>query len=254
MANTLGKLATVGLAGFGLYKKFMNRYVPGQIKDTRITFNGEDTTDMRVKLIVPDIYLVGQTVSGLIVNRGIVFPYTPQISYENTADYAPQNLTHSNYTIYSYKSSKVGAINLQAKFTVQSDTDADYYLMVQHLLRALIKMRTGNAQNAGAPPPVCRLKAYGANMLDEVPVVVSSFRIELSADVDYYTSNQSTGLQRGTGDLDTGFKRFQSANMVPTVSTIQMSLLPMYSRNEMLQYDVDRWLVDDQTFKGKGYL
>ena len=90
MANTLGKLATVGLAGFGLYKKFMNQYRPGQIKDTRITFNGEDTTDMRVRLIVPDIYLAGKTV-GLIGNRGIIFPYTPQISYENTAEYALQN-------------------------------------------------------------------------------------------------------------------------------------------------------------------
>lgn len=254
MANTLGKLATVGLAGFGLYKKFMNQYRPGQIKDTRITFNGEDTTDMRVRLIVPDIYLVGKTV-GLMVRRGIIFPYTPQISYENTAEYASQNLTHSNYTTYSYKSSRISGINLQAKFTVQSDADADYYLMVQHLLRALIKMRTGQSLFAGSPPPVCRLKAYGANMLDEVPVVVSSFRIELPAEVDYYTSNQSTGLSRGEAATDSaGFKRFESANMIPTVSTIQMTLLPMYSRNEMLQYDVDKWLNDEQTFKGKGYL
>lgn len=253
MANTSGKLATIGLAGFGLYKKFMNQYRPGQIKDTRITFNGEDTTDMRVRLIVPDIYLVGKT-AGLLLKRGIIFPYTPQISYENTAEYSPQNLTHSNYTTYSYKSSRISSINIQAKFTVQTDDDADYYLMVQHLLRALIKMRTGDVLFAGAPPPVCRLKAYGSNMLDEVPVVVGSFRIELPAEVDYYTSNQSTGLQRGSGEFDGGFKRFESANMVPTVSTIQMTLLPMYSRNEMLLYNVDKWLNDDQTLKGRGYL
>lgn len=252
MANTLGKLATVGLAGFGLYKKFMNQYRPGQIKDTRITFNGEDTTDMRVRLIVPDIYLAGKTLR-LTVSRGIIFPYTPQISYENTAEYAPQNLTHSNYTTYSYKSSRISAINLQAKFTVQNDDDADYYLMVQHLLRALIKMRTGDVLHSGSPPPVCRLKAYGANMLDEVPVVVSSFRIDLPSEVDYYTSNQSPGLQRGIGEYVPP-KVFEGANMVPTVSTIQMSLLPMYSRNEMLLYNVDKWLNDDQMFKGKGYL
>lgn len=248
MANTLGKALTVGLGAYGLFKAIANRYVPGQIRDTRITFDGEDTTDLRVKLIVPPAYLIGKT-SGLASKQGIIFPYTPQISFDNVADYTPQNLTHSNYTIYSYKATRVGAIGLQAKFTVQNNSDADYYLTVITLLRALIKMRTGSDPLAGSPPPVCRLKAYGANMLDEVPVVITSFRIDLPTEVDYYTSNQDLGATD-----ENALPRFQASNMIPTVSTIQLSLLPMYSRNEMLQYNVDKWLNDDQSFKGKGYL
>lgn len=256
MANSLGKLVTVGAAVYGAFKLF-NRFTPGQIADTRVTFNGQDTTDHRVKLIVPGIYLQGNYTK-LSRSKGIIFPYTPQITIDSSADYAQQNLMHSNYTIYSYKNSKVGAIQMSAKFTVQNDEDADYYITVLNLLRALTKMRTrsptGPDPFAGAPPPVCRLQAYGQNMLYNVPVVISSFRTELPAEVDYYSSVQSLDAVGEAEDSGiTSLPVFRESNLVPTVSSITMTLLPMYSRNEMLDYNVDSWL-KGRTNKERGYL
>ena len=123
-------------------------------------------------------------------------------------------------------------------------------------MRSLIKMRTGTPTNedqfAGAPPPVCRLNAYGANMLNNVPVAVASFRVDLPAEVDYYSSNQSNNLNNDLGQ--SGYIPFPQTNLIPTVSTIVMSLIPMYSRNEMLGYNIQKWIDGDSTMQNRGYL
>jgi hypothetical protein len=113
-------------------------------------------------------------------------------------------------------------------------------------------MRTGSPifkdNFAGAPPPVCRLNAYGANMLNNVPVAIASFRVDLPADVDYYSSNQSIDLPGTNPPL------FSQTNLIPTVSTIVMSLIPMYSRNEMLGYNVQKWIDGNTDMQKRGYL
>ena len=47
-----------------------------------------------------------------------------------------------------------------------------------HLGRVLTKMPFGDDPNAGSPPPVCRLFAYGDYQLDATPVVVKQFKID----------------------------------------------------------------------------
>jgi hypothetical protein len=159
---------------------------------------------------------------------GIIFPYTPQISFEHKADYAAQNPLHSNYSINFYKNSAVSDISIQGLFTVQTDSDAITYLSTVHLLRALTKGRfaAGIDPLAGSPPPVCRLRAYGTFMLDNVPVAITSFKNELPSDVDYYPISSST---------------FGQAS-VPTRSTITINCKPMFSRAEMLGATVPGWL------------
>jgi hypothetical protein len=254
MANTVGKLVAVGGVAAGAYKLWQ-KFNSKSPKDTRIKFKG-DTSEYRVRLTIPSEYISGLQTSILKSKNGIIFPYTPQISFDNVADYATQNLTHSNYTIYSYKSSRVSAINLTAKFTVQNDVDAENYLAMLTVMRSLIKMRTGTPTNkdplAGAPPPVCRLNAYGANMLNNVPVAVASFRVDLPAEVDYYSSNQSNDLNNDLGQ--SGYIPFPQTNLIPTVSTIVMSLIPMYSRNEMLGYNIQKWIDGDSAMQNRGYL
>jgi hypothetical protein len=247
MANTVGKLVAVGGAAAGAYKLWQKFNQP---KETRVNFVGT-APEYRARLKIPTEYISETLTSPLYFKSGIIFPYTPQISFDNVADYATQNLTHSNYTIYSYKSSRVGAISLTAKFTVQNDVDADNYLAMLTVMRSLVKMRTGNDPLAGAPPPVCRLDAYGANMLNNVPVAIASFRVDLSADVDYYSSNQSLDLYP---NIDENPNVFRETNLIPTVSTIVMSLIPMYSRNEMLDYNVKKWISGDSNTQNRGYL
>lgn len=84
-------------------------------------------------------------------------------------------------------------------------------------------MRFGPDPDAGAPPPVCRLYANGESMLHNVPVAITNYRIELPDGVDYFTLYQHPTF--GT-------------TSVPTVSTIAITCVPMYSRNEMQKFSV----------------
>jgi hypothetical protein len=225
--------------------------------DTNITTLQDKNTgsnpDLRVKIRVPADYLTRLT-SGTTNFKelkelgGIIFPYTPQITIEHKADYTSQNLTHSNYAINFYKHSSVSDISITGKFTVQNPKDAIIYLSTLQLLRSLTKMRfgspTGNNypdQDSGAPPPVCRLDAYGDFMLKNIPVVITSVRTDLPDSVDFYTLNGSI------------LANWFGMTSVPTVSTIQINCKPMYSRAEMQNISVSRY-INDPSYKKQGYL
>jgi hypothetical protein len=194
-----------------------------------INFNGKKT-DLRVKIEVPSDYLKQYTTGyGGNLNdlHGIIFPFTPQINIEHKAEYSSQNPIHSNHAINFYKNSMVGDISIQGIFTVQNKKDAITYLATVHLLRALTKGRFGGSDPLrGNPPPVCRLHAYGTFMLDNVPVAVTSFKNDLPGDVDYFYLNDPLFGQ----------------SYVPTKSTINVNLKPMFSRQEMLDATVPDWL------------
>lgn len=199
-------------------------------------------TDHRVRIKVPDSYLRittrGGTAGALYNINGIIFPYTPAISLEHKADYSSVNAIHTNYAQHFYQRSSVGAITVTGKFTVQNDSDAIVYLSTIHLLRALTKMLVNGEENAGSPPPVCRLFAYGPYMLENVPVAINSFKNDLPDNVDYYALPSDS----------TPFK----SSMVPVVSTIAVTLLPMYSRNEQQKFTVNGWL--SSNLNSQGYL
>jgi hypothetical protein len=105
-------------------------------------------------------------------------------------------------------------------------------------------MRSGGANNgdkdSGSPPPVCRLDGYGAMMLENVPVAITSYRAEFTDSVDYFTISTPWV---GSDEVKTS---------VPTVSTIAITCLPMYSREEMQKFSVTGYL--NGSFKGKGFI
>lgn len=215
-----------------------------QVNLTTLTGKNEGE-DLRVRLKVPPKYISELTSGGkneLYNLQGIIFPYTPSISVEFKADYSMSNPIHSNFAIYFYQKSSIGAINVQGKFTVEHQADADVYMSTVHLLRALTKMRSGGRSSgdadSGAPPPVCRFFAYGDMMFEDIPVVVSMFRQELPEGVDYLTFPS----------LISG-----SNVSVPAVSTIAITLLPVYSRDEMQRFNVTDYL-SASGFKQGGYI
>jgi hypothetical protein len=211
---------------------------------TPLIQNENTSQDNRVKIRVPSDYLT-QLTAGSWRNElrefgGIIFPYTPQITLEHKAEYTSQNPTHSNYTLQFYKTSSVGEITITGKFTVQNDKDALVYLATTHLLSALTKMRWGGIggdADSGAPPPVCRLDAYGTFMLKNVPVVISSFKHDLPDDVDFYTITSGP---------------FGVAS-VPTKATFTVNCKPAYSRQEILSTSVTKYLNNPST-RLKGFL
>ncbi len=206
--------------------------------------DGVDRTvlnSLRVMIRVPSKYLTqltsGSRYKELSVANfgGIIFPYTPTISYEVKAEYAEQKPLHSNFSVNFYQRSTIGSISIGGKFSVENGDDADVYLSTLHLLKALTRMRSGGAgtgdMDSGAPPPVCRLDAYGSLMLKNVPVVITSFRVELPDSVDYYTFNNQS---------------------VPTLSNLQVTCLPMYSRQEMQNFSVTKYL--NGSLLSEGYI
>jgi hypothetical protein len=200
--------------------------------------NGEGMDDSRVKIRVPPKYLVDLTSGSPGRNElkklgGIIFPYTPSISYEHKADYSNVPVMHSNFALNFYQRSYVTNISISGKFTVQNDYDASVYLSTVHLLRSLTKMLSGGEDNSGSPPPVCRLDAYGDFMLKNVPVAISNFKFELPDGVDYFTINEGPFKQTS----------------VPTISTISLTLIPMYSRAEMQKFTVSDWLSNENIRK-----
>ena len=228
--------------------------IPAAPKPASVNFKSltGDTVnrDMRVKIRVPDSYLTVLTEGPQKIlknHKGIIFPYTPSISIEHKADYATQTPMHSNYAIYFYQRSSVSPINISGKFTVANEAEAAVYLSVLHLLRALTKMRSGGATedaDSGAPPPVCRLDAYGTFMLQNVPVAITSFKIDLPDNVDYYTlGKQSSSSLASTYEM----------TAVPVVSTISVTCIPMYSRDEMQKFNVTQWL-NEKYVRKAGYL
>lgn len=197
--------------------------------------------DIRVRIRVPSDYLVGNTAPNTEFG-GILFPYTPQITLEHKADYVSQSPMHSNYALNFYKSSSIPDISITGKFTVQNDNDAIIYVSTMQLLAALTKMRWGGTRggdsDSGAPPPICRLDGYGAFMLQNVPVVITSFKHDLPDTVDFYTLRNSPLY--GTVSL-------------PTLSTFTITCKPTYSRAEILKFSVGKFLESD-TFRKQGYL
>lgn len=221
-------------------------------------FKGDDT--QRVRLKVPEEYVNNNSpATNLSDLGGILFPFTPQISVDHSANYSPINAMHSNYTQYFYKNSSVGEISISGKFVVQNDLDALYVISTIHLGRSLVKMKFGDDALAGAPPPVCRLFAHGDYMFNNTPVVVKSFSVECPDNVDYYTLSPSSPLFGGsTGATDSNtVKGIPSVGItsVPVVNTIKLILLPIYSRQMQLASSVNGWL--NETSGGKrseGYL
>lgn len=215
---------------------------------TKIAFRDatgrERNADTRVKIRVPLEYLSSSLTQGpggeLLNVGGIVFPYTPTINFEQKAEYQTVTPTHSNFPLNFYQRSSLGNISITGKFSVQNEKDAAIYLSVLHLLRALTKMRFGDDMGAGSPPPVCRLDAYGYSILNSIPIAISSFRIDLPENVDYYTYGKGVILDNLTS--------------VPTISTISITCVPMYSRREMLDFSVSNFLNENADLARKGFV
>jgi hypothetical protein len=90
-------------------------------------------------------------------------------------------------------------------------------------------------------------------MLKDVPIVITSFRIELPNDVDYYgygKQTASTPTSASAADADglefvtvTAKKtNTMGENFVPVSSTFNITCVPVYSRREMLKFSLKEFI------------
>lgn len=145
----------------------------------------------------------------------IIFPVLPNMTLSHKAEYNTTSLVHSNYAFMSYKNSSVEDISITCDWPVETEADAEDWLKMIRLGRALTKMFYGEGSNLGNPPVICTLKGYSggypATLLPDTPVVVKSFSVDLKDDVNY--------IARG------------GIEYVPRLSTISIVVGVVYNRN-----------------------
>ena len=253
-----------------------SRGLGGATNETRSTATAQDTAnfetkqDWRVRLsLAPSAtYLYKAENPGILKplkdTDGVIFPYLPTVNVSYIANYDPQELTHSNYKAYQYRSSSVEQVQISGDFTAQDTNEANYMLAVIHFFRSVTKMFYGQDQNPkpGTPPPLVFLFGLGDFQFNAHPLVVTNFNYSLPNDVDYirasaptlgagvstagYTtasnSTSPTNSRLNSSGLNTGATsappQFQTDSnsqptYVPTKMQIQITALPMVTRNDI---------------------
>lgn len=189
--------------------------------------------------------------------RGVLFPYTPQITTGSVTEYDPTSFIHSNYGYNAYVRSFPKPISINAEFTAQTNDEALYLLAVIHFFRSVTKSYFGITpyNKAGTPPPTLLFNYLGEYQFNNVPVVVKNFDYTYEANIDYVpVSTRSIGTSTSSGhnvDLPRGSSN--GYTYVPTHMTVTLELdtqyIPIKLRNE---FNLD----DFRSGKllGKGYI
>ena len=192
--------------------------VSRQTRDTTVNRFPSSGRDLRVKISDPSrrISQLGGALAPLRqTDYKVVFPFTPEITINHSANYTESRPTHSNYEYLFYQNSTVSEININGVFVARTPSDADYVLAVQHFFRSVTKMFYGQDDIAGLPPIVCRLEGHGDLQFSYIPIVVTNFSVTMPGDVDYISSTNP------------------NAGRVPTSQTFVIQAKPIYSRSSI---------------------
>lgn len=185
----------------------------------------ESSGDWRVKLSIPqnDNFRSSPVLRPLINAGGLIFPYTPTITIQGSAAYETTPITHQNYSYYNYVNSQASTINISGPFNVEDAIQAQYWIAVIHYLRSVTKMFTGESQDAGNPPPMVYLNGYGDYVFKNIPVIITSFTVELPQDVAYIaTTVGAQGPTSGFGAASGGANQTveNSAHMLGAIGGV----------------------------------
>lgn len=220
---------------------------PGAVPETKKTVQANSpstaTQDWRVSLAVPDVIRGGSILAPFAkTNNRMIFPFTPTIVYSHTANYNTLSPTHSNYQFYAYQNSQVDQIQLTGEFYSENEADARYWIACVHFLRTMTKMFYGAGEYLGNPPPLSRLNGYGKHVLNNIPVIITNFTVDLPADVDYIACSIS-----GSTETPVGTQAVNNINYVPSQSTITIQVVPNYARASQSQFNL-------KTFANGGFI
>jgi len=206
--------------------------------------------DWRVRLSFPPKLastLYAQTLlAPLAETSGVVFPYTPAVTLNYTADWSGQKLTHSNYTPQFYNSSEIQDLQIQGQFTAMNAIEARYLLAVITFCRLATKMFFGQGENVGNPPPILHLNGYGQHHFNNVPVVLKAAQYTLPPDVDYISTGTIEGVDNSGFNVESGV----TATRVPTDMAVFFTVAPIYSRAQVSTFDYNKFASGEMVKRG----
>ena len=201
------------------------------------------TNDWRVKLSIPSTFGAPEILKPLVETNGLVFPYTPTILIQHTANYDALSPTHSNYPFPQYQNSQIEDLVITGDFFCENAKDAQYWVAMVHYLRSVTKMNYGTDGDAGAPPPIVKLTGYGDFVFPNVPVVIRNFTVDLPADVDYIKTKitDDVSVSDGTVNVETA----GNAGWAPAQSQVSITVTPIYSRAKVSQFSLNSFVKGD---------
>ena len=146
-------------------------------------------------------------------------------------------------------------------FFVQNGLEAQYWVAALHYLRSVTKMfYGGTTETQGAPPPVVFLDGYGDYIFDHVPVVITTFTIDMPDSVDYI----ATEVNAGSGTHFNSVKRDPTDNVAPEAaanqfygdaqtnpkhhswapsqSMVAITCQPLYSRTQVEKFSLENFV------------
>ena len=221
-------------------------------------WSGRDAKkDWRVRLQVPqgspiNFFHENPLLSPLLDLNGFFFPLTPSMIIQHTANYNALSQTHSNYPFQAYQNSQVDQMNIIGEFPVQNSEDAKYWVATIAFLRTVTKMFFGSdEEHKGSPPPILHLSGYGDHMFNKVPVIINTFNVELRAGIDYISTQQSSvySKQADADDMAFDYKN-QDATWAPTLSNISVLITPIYSRDSVKKFSMQKFVRGELNGKG----
>lgn len=158
-------------------------------KGTALDTNSDKIAQVLGKEVQNDFY--GLLYNTLQESNGIIFPYTPSISVKGSAEYETIQIPRSNFAYNYYKNTKPIEYDIQKiTLTCENDEMALQMLVIMWFCMCCTKCEFGEKVStpdknyAGLPPPILYLNGYNS-LIDNVPVVISSFSYTLPEDVDY---------------------------------------------------------------------
>jgi hypothetical protein len=167
---------------------------------------------------------------------GMVWQYTPQIMLQGQSNYAQAHLQGMNYQINTFQNSTPPMLPISADFTANDIYEARYMLAIFTFLRICGKGTFGDQAvkigDYGRPPPVLLFEYMGDHMFNKVPVVMTSYNIQLPEEVDYVPVKVGTTVTH-----------------VPTRTNIMVNLEPTYTPQKLRRkFNLDM-LTSGQAYK-----
>ena len=255
--RTLGRLTGAGIS------------TDSRIVNARAKWSGRnDKTDWRVRLQVPDGPLTkffdfdnNPIMKPLSDSRGIFWPLTPAVVIQHSANYNAMDQVHSNYPHQAYQNSQVDSLNIIGEFPVQNSDDAKHWVATVNFLRTATKMFFGSEDGIdglkGNPPPIMHLFGYGDHMFNKVPVVINTFNVELRPGIDYISTKQASQPYVQTAAEIGGYDEAgldvadtSSQTWAPTLSNISVLVTPIYSRESIKNFSLQKFARGELSGKG----
>ena len=248
MIGNLGKIAKNVATGF--FNKTLNRLrgagisTDSRLVQARAKWSGRsDKTDWRVRLQVPDNSPIArffdfennELMKPLAEAGGIFWPLTPTMQIQH---------------------SQIESLSIIGEFPVQNSEDAKHWVATVNFLRTASKMFFGQDDKDGLkgnPPPILHFYGYGDHMFNKIPVVISSFNVELRQGIDYISTKQHNTPYKQLNGPDEGFfmnAEGEDQTWAPSLSNISCVITPIYSRESMKNFSMKKFVRGELNGKG----